>query len=149
MTEQNKVGKKIKEYFKNNNITQEMAAQKLGSTQQIVGKLLNGKSFGKRTATKWSEVFDFNPAWLITGDGVMFLYDKKEVMNTTKKIVEIGSDAFYEQLLKMINAGEIYPANIVREKEAEIKRLNREIGALQNQIELLKEKTRNPLVAEA
>ena len=66
------IGEKIKEYFKEQGISQRKAAEALGVSQQVVGSLLNGKSFGKRMAAKWHGAFGINPVSLITGTGDMF-----------------------------------------------------------------------------
>jgi transcriptional regulator with XRE-family HTH domain len=143
MSEENKIGNALKEYFNKKEITQIQIAERLQSTQPIVSRLLNGKPFGKSTAKKWSKEFDFNPTFLLTGDGDLLFGKKEEQLSMTKKIIDTGVSVFSEQVLTLITSGELYPAHIVREQDAEIKRLNREIGALQKQIEQLKEKTFN------
>lgn len=147
MGQQNSVGEKIKEYFKAQGISQRNAAEMLGTTQQVVGSLLNGRSFGRRTAAKWHEVFGFNPAWLITGAGDMFEIDSKNEC-TAKTAVTIGADAVASEVLKLITNGELYPASVVKakdeliaEKDKEIQRLNRELGALRNELELQRQKS--------
>ncbi|MCM1439969.1 MAG: helix-turn-helix domain-containing protein [Roseburia sp.] len=141
MLQTDNIGKKIKEFFKAQGISQRQAAERLGTTQQVVGSLLNGKSFGKRTAAKWHEVFGFNPAWLITGNGDMFEDDSQNV-DTAKTIVTNTSDAVASEVLRLITNGELYPASVVKakdeqiaEKDKEIQRLNRELGALRNELE--------------
>lgn len=116
MTQADNVGRKIKDYFKEKGITQVVAAEMLGSTQQVVGRLLNGKPFGKRTAANWSKVFGFNAAWLTTGYGAMFEADMENVESTTKKVVLEGSEIVANEILKLISEGKLYPASVVREK---------------------------------
>lgn len=142
MTQADNVGKKIKDYFKEKGITQVVAAEMLGSTQQVVGRLLNGKPFGKRTAANWSKVFGFNAAWLTTGYGAMFEADMEDVESTTKKVVFEGSEIVANEILKLISEGKLYPASVVKEKDEllykkdlEIQKLNREIGALRSQLQ--------------
>lgn len=139
MTQADNVGKKIKDYFKEKGITQVVAAEMLGSTQQIVGRLLNGKPFGKRTAANWSRVFGLNAAWLTTGYGAMFEADME---STTKKAVLEGSEFVANEILKLISDGKLYPASVVKEKDEllykkdlEIQKLNREIGALRSKLQ--------------
>ncbi|WP_282193707.1 helix-turn-helix domain-containing protein [Muribaculum intestinale] len=143
MFQQDNVGQKIKEYFKAQGISQRQAATMLGVTQQVVGSLLNGKSFGKRMAAKWHEVFGFNPAWLVTGAGDMFETEDSQKESTAKKNVADGADAVASEVLRLITTGELYPASVVKakdeliaEKDKEIQRLNRELGALRNELGL-------------
>lgn len=142
MLQQDTVGEKIKDFFKRQGISQRKAASMLGTTQQVVGALLNGKPFGRRTATKWHEVFGFNTAWLITGAGDMFEDDNVQNSGTAKMIVAVGSDAVASEVLRLISTGEIFPASVVKakdeliaEKDKEIQRLNRELGAMRNELE--------------
>ena len=142
MLQQDTVGEKIKEYFKAQGISQREAASKLGTTQQVVGSLLNGKPFGKKTASKWHEAFGFNPAWPITGVGDMFEGTDSQKESTVKIAVSESTDAVANEILRRISAGELYPASVVKakdeliaEKDREIQQLNREIGALRNELE--------------
>ena len=148
MGQQNSVGEKIKEYFKVQGISQRKAAEMLGTTQQVVGSLLNGRRFGRRTAERWQEVFGFNPAWLITGCGDMFEVGDSQNNCTAKNAVTIGADAVASEVLRLITDGELYPASVIKakdeliaEKDKEIQSLNREIGALRNELEQLKQKS--------
>ena len=135
MVQVDNIGKKIKDYFRENGITQVVAAEMLGSTQQVVNRLLNGKPFGKRTADNWSRVFGFNPAWLRTGYGEMFEADMENTEAKTKKVVLEGSEIVANEILKLISEGKLYPAHVVREKDLEIQKLNREIGALRSKLQ--------------
>lgn len=155
MTQENKVGERLKIFFKEKGFTQVQVAERVGSTQQVVQKLLAGRPFGKRTAATWSKEFGLNPAWLITGQGEMILEDKNAQIDTTKKVVEIGANVFAEQILKMIGEGTIYPASVVKDKDIviknkdeEIKRLNRENGALRQQIEQLQNELKGKSAAQ-
>ena len=156
MLQTDNIGEKIKEYFKAQGISQRRAAEMLGTTQQVVGCLLNGKSFGRRTATKWHEVFGFNPAWLITGAGEMFEVDNSQNESTVKKTVADNTDAVASEVLRLITNGELFPASVVRakdeliaEKDKEIQRLNRELGALRNELEQREKSTlRTPAVGD-
>lgn len=142
MAQHDSVAKKLKEFFKERGITQTQAAELLETSQQVVQKLLKDRPFGKRTAAKWSEVFGINPAWLLTGVGEMFLEDEQQRTNTTKKVVEESNAIVASEVLRLINNGELYPASVVAAKDAlieakekEIQRLNRELGALRNELE--------------
>ncbi len=71
-----KVSRALANFFKSNRITQEQVASKLDCSQAYISGLLSNKrSFGKKSATKWSEAFGFNPLWLMTGEGDMFMDD--------------------------------------------------------------------------
>lgn len=154
MTQENTVGERLKLFFKEKGLTQVQIAKRVGTTQQVVQKLLNGRPFGKHTAATWSKEFGLNPAWLITNQGEMMLEDM-DVQITTKNVVEIGANAFAEQVLKMISEGILYPASVVKDKDAiieskdeEIQHLNREIGALRQQIEQLQNELKGKSVAQ-
>lgn len=155
MTQENTVGERLKLFFKEKGLTQVQIAERVGTTQQVVQKLLNGRPFSKRTAATWSKEFGLNPAWLITNQGEMMLEDMNAQINTTKNVVEIGANAFAEQVLKMISEGILYPASVVKDKDAiienkdeEIQHLNREIGALRQQIEQLQNELKGKSVAQ-
>lgn len=148
MLQTDNVGKEIKEYFKAQGISQRKAAAMLGTTQQVVGSLLNGKSFGKRTAANWHDVFGFNAAWLITGVGSMFEADDNQNESTVKTAVADSSDAVASEVLRLITNGDLFPASVVKakdeliaEKDKEIQRLNRELGALRNELEQREKRT--------
>lgn len=141
MSQLENVPKKLKEFFAANNITQVEAAKRLNTTQQVVSRLLNGKPFGKRTASLWQEVYGLNPAWLLTGTGEMFVNGGAEEC-TAKKVVGLASEAVASEVLRLIKAGELYPASVVKAqeqaleaKEREIIRLNVELAKANAQLE--------------
>lgn len=155
MSQENTVGERLKIFFKEKGLTQVQIAERVETTQQVVQKLLNGRAFGKRTAAKWSKEFGLNSAWLITGQGTMMLEEKNTQINTTKNVVEMGANTFAEQILKMISEGKLYPASVVKDKDAiienkneEIQHLNREIGALKQQIEQLQNELKEKSAAQ-
>ena len=64
------IGRMIAAYFKENNISQEEAASRLGlASKQVVANQLYGKRFGRDTAAKYANVFGFNEMFLLTGKG--------------------------------------------------------------------------------
>ena len=155
MSQENTVGERLKIFFKEKGLTQVQVAERVGTTQQVVQKLLNGRAFGKRTAATWSKEFGLNSAWLITGQGSMTLEEKNAQINTTKNVVETGANTFAEQILKMISEGMLYPASVVKDKDAiienkneEIQHLNREIGALKQQVEQLQNELKEKSAAQ-
>lgn len=66
------IGKTIKEYFTEIGMSQLEAANALGVQQAAVSNQLNGRPFGKNSATKWNKAFGFRINWLLTGEGPMF-----------------------------------------------------------------------------
>ncbi len=66
------IGKKIKEYFSEAGISQTEVARILNVQPAAVSNQLNGRSFGKNSAAKWSKAFGFRLSWLLTGEGPMF-----------------------------------------------------------------------------
>lgn len=73
------IGLKIKEYFSEAGISQTDVAKILNVQPAAVSNQLNGRSFGKNSASKWSKAFGFRTNWLITGEGPMF--DSHEEMH--------------------------------------------------------------------
>lgn len=63
----------LKEFFREQGLTQQKIAEKLGVSVSYVGMLLSGsKAFGKATAQTWAETFGLSAAWLLTGgEGAM------------------------------------------------------------------------------
>lgn len=147
MTQNDNISLQLKKFFSGLGLSQRDIANKLGVTQQVVAALLNGRPFGKKSAMAWSNAFGINPAWLITGEGKMLLLEKEAENSkepTAINVVTELSDAIANEILKLVQNGELYPKNIVeqkeqllKEKDMEIQTLNRVIGALQAQIEQL------------
>lgn len=69
------IGIRIKEYFSEAGISQMEVAKVLGVQQAAVSNQLNGRSFGKNSASKWNKAFGFRINWLMTGEGQMFDID--------------------------------------------------------------------------
>ena len=68
-----KIGEKLRAYFEKKGIKQEELATLLGVSQPYVNALLNDKkSFGKKQAQKWNELFGLSVNWLLTGLGDMY-----------------------------------------------------------------------------
>lgn len=143
----------LRKYFAERNLSQTKIAEMVGVTQQTVCGLLSNRNFGKRTAQKWFEVFGFNPAWLITGQGEMFMGDRERKAHsekaatanaspiTSKTIVELGANAVATQILELVQNGELYTKTQVEkleekisQQEKTINELNREIGSLRAQL---------------
>lgn len=71
MADPKQIGERLKAYFNDQGIQQKDIAASLGVSPAAVSALLNGKPFGRNTATKWSNAFGIRPNWLITGEGPM------------------------------------------------------------------------------
>ena len=66
------IGRKIKEYFSEAGISHMKVARILDVQPAAVSNQLNGRSFGKNSAAKWSNAFGFRIQWLTSGEGPMF-----------------------------------------------------------------------------
>ena len=74
------LSKKLRQFFKDEGLTQEKIADILGVTQPYVNSLLSGKrAFGKNQAQRFEELFGISASWLLTGKGEMVL--KRVVQN--------------------------------------------------------------------
>lgn len=66
--EREKFASALQDYFRTRGITGEDIANHLGCSRQYVSALLSGKSsFGKKTAMKFSELYDLSYSWLLSG----------------------------------------------------------------------------------
>lgn len=84
---------KLKQYFREQGLTQEKAAARLGQTAMAVNILLNGKrNFGVKSAMDWSREFGLNPMWLMTGEGDM-LMDKPSIPDNVVLVPHLNLDA--------------------------------------------------------
>ena len=80
------IGRMIAAYFKENHISQEEAAIRLGlASKQVVANLLYGKRFGRDTAAKYASIFGFNEMFLLTGKGDLLTSDDPSQMELLKK----------------------------------------------------------------
>ena len=66
------IGRTIKEYFAEIGLSQMEVANRLGVQQAAVSNQLNGRAFGKNSASRWNKEFGFRVNWLLTGEGPMF-----------------------------------------------------------------------------
>jgi transcriptional regulator with XRE-family HTH domain len=74
------LSEKLRQFFKDEGLTQEKIADILGVTQPYVNSLLSGKrAFGKNQAQRFEELFGISASWLLTGKGEMVL--KRVVQN--------------------------------------------------------------------
>ncbi len=80
----NDLTSKLKNFFSSHGITQTRLAEDLEVSQQYVSRLLTGAApFGKKTATRFSELYGLSVSWLLTGEGPMMAADVNTGGNTT------------------------------------------------------------------
>ena len=73
-----RIGEKLSAFFRENNITQEIIAERLGVSQSYVsGLLTDKKKFGKKQAHRFYELWGISPSWLLTGEGEMLKGETK------------------------------------------------------------------------
>lgn len=64
------IGRELKEYFREQGISQQEIAERLGITQAAVSARITGtRAFGKNAASKWAAEFGVNRGFLIAGVG--------------------------------------------------------------------------------
>lgn len=69
-----RIASSLKEYFRNQGVTQQEIAESMGVSQAYIGKILNGdRAIGKQTAEKLNTLYGFSRGWLLTGEGDMLL----------------------------------------------------------------------------
>lgn len=90
------IGRIVSTYFKENGISQENVAERLGlSSKQVVANQLNGKRFGRRVAAKYANEFGFNEQFLMTGKGELL-----NAVSSTKERTDEVDIAFLKELVK-------------------------------------------------
>ena len=71
----------LKKFFKDQNITQQQVADKLGTSQAYVNSILTGRNtIGRQTASRLAAAYGLSAAWLLTGEGEM-LYSSHGSVN--------------------------------------------------------------------
>ena len=71
----------LKKFFKDQNITQQQVADKLGTSQAYVNSILTGRNpIGRQTASRLATAYGLSAAWLLTGEGEM-LYSSHGSVN--------------------------------------------------------------------
>jgi len=89
---------------------------------------------------------DLNRAWVITGIGNMLNEEEKigqdeDLLPISKaRLMEIGAEVFKDKIIKMFEAGEIYPAHVIKEKDRLIYELTIKIGKLEEKLEQIESK---------
>lgn len=96
-----KIGDKLRAFFKEKGLTQDHIADKFGVSQAYVNALLNDKkAFGKKQAHKWSEEFGLSPNWLLTGKGDMLLDDNLKETPASSETITMSREVF-DQITKL------------------------------------------------
>lgn len=119
---------RIKEYFKQQNMTQQDIAKKINASQSYVTCLLNGKKeFGKAAAQKWHDLFGISTAFLLTHSGPV-------VENQDGVVNQNSNDS---DLTKM----EVSLLEIIKEKDRQVAKRDEQIDRLLTIIEDLSSQT--------
>ena len=72
----NNLTSELKNFFSARGISQSQLADDLDVSQQYISRLLTGVApFGKKTATRFSELYGLSVPWLLTGEGPMMAAD--------------------------------------------------------------------------
>lgn len=85
------ISEKLTEFFKENGITQEDIAARIGVSQSYVSALLTGKkAFGKKQAQRFCDIWGLSPSWLLTGQGSMLVGEIKNKIPLYDDVATIG-----------------------------------------------------------
>lgn len=72
----NNLTSELKNFFSSRGVSQSQLADDLDVSQQYVSRLLTGVApFGKKTATRFSELYGLSVPWLLTSEGPMMAAD--------------------------------------------------------------------------
>ena len=107
----NEVGKRIKDYFNEEGMSQQEVAKILNVQQAAVSNQLNGRPFGKNSAAKWNMAFGFRVNWLLTGEGPMFDISTED---SVKNHIELHPELNHDEDIPVI------PARLFRAPEINI-----------------------------
>ncbi len=101
--EREKFASALTTFFKSRGITGEDIAESLGCSRQYISALLSGKShFGKKTAAKFSELYDLSYSWLLSGgEGPML---KEPDTNSTNFNIHHNTQVNIEVLSSKLDA---------------------------------------------
>ena len=84
------IGRVVAAYFKQNRITYDQVATRLGfASRQVVSNQLAGKRFGRATAAKYSTAYGFNELFLLTGKGELLHENHDELTRLKREIDEL------------------------------------------------------------
>lgn len=155
MTVLERLSESLKMAFHKKNIYKKAdMAKYLGYANSYFSEITNGKeNLSDSFLKNISEKLGVNTNWVITGEGEML---KAESMNEqradspivlpsieTKRLIELGAEAFEKKLLDMFQKGEIYSAATVKEKDLLIHELLIKVGKLEAKVEELEKEKGN------
>jgi hypothetical protein len=122
------MGKRLKQFIDYKNISLNAFDKSIGASNGYIGKQIkNEASIGSEMLATISEAYpELNLYWLVSGEGEM-LKNVQSSFPTIEDTQTIKIDGTISLLKEMI-----------KEKEIEIKELNREIGELTAQIKSIK-----------
>jgi hypothetical protein len=120
MAEKDSVRNRLLIYLNNINEKKARFERNIGASNGYVNNIKNSISpeFLEKITDYYS---DLNLEWLLIGRGNM-TKEKETAKNT------YVDDVF----IQLFQEGKIYPASVIKEKDEEIARLNKEIGRLEN-----------------
>lgn len=92
---------KLKDFFKNQGISQVEIAKKLGTSKSYVNSILNGRTvIGKKQAETLGKLFGISPAWLLIGEGEMLTEEQHNDIIVEKLQSENISDEILMKLTR-------------------------------------------------
>ena len=84
----------LKKFFKDQNITQQQVADKLGTSQAYVNSILTGRNpIGRQTASRLAAAYGLSAAWLLTGEGEMLYSSHGSVNHISIRINATGGSS--------------------------------------------------------
>ena len=96
------VGRRLKEYFDYQGITQAEIAKRLRVSTAYINSLFTGKrAFGKKQAELWMRQFGLSSSWLLTGEGEMFtrnnvtVYGDGNAVGDSSKVTNTTNNTTY------------------------------------------------------
>ena len=147
---------RIKTVLKYSGMSANKFAKHVGlKSPQVLYDVTNGRNgIFKDLADKiTAKCVNISLSWLLTDEGEML---KSESMNEqssdsstvlpsieTKRLIELGAEAFEKKLLDMFQKGEIYSAATVKEKDLLIHELLIKVGKLEAKVEELEKEKGN------
>ena len=121
-----KIGDALKNYFKEQGITQKEIAEELDVSPSYVNALLNGdKDFGKKQANFFGKKFGISPYWLLSGEGEMLIKQNITAQHSTvvgSNIHGDGNHILHNDFSEMIKLQQGYQA-LLQAKDEQINKL--------------------------
>ena len=145
---------RIKTVLKYSGMSANKFAKHVGlKSPQVLYDVTNGRNgISKDLADKiTAKCVNISLSWLLTDEGEMLKSesmneqssDSSTVLIETKRLIELGAEAFEKKLLDMFQKGEIYSAATVKEKDLLIHELLIKVGKLEAKVEELEKEKGN------